>query len=69
MAPWHLIAAAAGMAALAFAFWRFVWFYRDPPREPPAETGLLSPADGTVVYVKRAAPGDTVRAGETILVR
>jgi phosphatidylserine decarboxylase len=62
MAPWHLIVAAASVAALAFAFWRFVWFYRDPPRVPPAEAGLLSPADGTVVYVKRAAPGEKVIA-------
>ena len=41
-------------------FWRQVWFFRNPPREPPAEAGLLSPADGTVVYVKRAAPGEPV---------
>jgi len=62
MAPWDLICTGAGVVAIAFAFWRFAWFYRDPPREPPTETGLLSPADGTVVYVKRAAPGEKVIA-------
>ncbi|MGZ5034491.1 MAG: phosphatidylserine decarboxylase [Usitatibacter sp.] len=46
--------------AAAFLFWRYVWFFRDPPRAPPAAPGLLSPADGTVVYVRRVAPGEPV---------
>lgn len=43
-----------------YLFWRYVWFFRDPPRTPPAEDGLVSPADGTVVYVRTVAPGDDV---------
>ena len=57
-----LIAAAAiaGALAIGFAFWRYCWFFRDPPRVAPAAEGLLSPADGTVVYVKRVEPGEDV---------
>ncbi len=44
----------------AFLYWRHVWFFRNPPRQPPAVEGILSPADGTVVYVKRVAPGEDV---------
>ena len=46
--------------ALGYLFWRHVWFYRNPPRTPPAEAGLVSPADGTVVYVRSVAPGEEV---------
>ena len=46
--------------ALGYLFWRHVWFYRNPPRTPPAEAGLVSPADGTVVYVRAVAPGEEV---------
>jgi phosphatidylserine decarboxylase len=52
--------AAAILAAGAVAFWRYYWFFRDPERTPPAAAGLLSPADGTVVYVKKVAPGEEV---------
>lgn len=41
---------------LAWLYWRHVWFFRNPPRRAPAEPGLLSPADGRVVYVKRVGP-------------
>ncbi len=44
----------------AFAFWRYVWFFRDPARTPPAEAGILSPADGTVVYVRKVEAGEDV---------
>jgi phosphatidylserine decarboxylase len=63
VASGRLIAAllAAALLVLAgYAFWREVWFFRNPARHPPAEAGLVSPADGTVVYVKRAAPGEPV---------
>ena len=56
------IAAFAILLAGAFLFWRYVWFFRDPPRTPPAEAGLVSPADGTVVYVRRVEPGEDVVA-------
>ncbi len=52
--------AAVLAAAGAYAFWRHVWFFRDPPRTPPPREGLVSPADGTVVYVKRVKPGEPV---------
>lgn len=51
-----LLIAVAG----AYGYWRQVWFFRNPPRTPPAEAGLVSPADGTVVYVRRVAPGEDV---------
>jgi phosphatidylserine decarboxylase len=58
------LTAIAVLAVLAVAggylFWRQVWFFRDPPRTPPAEAGIVSPADGTVVYVRRVAPGEDV---------
>jgi phosphatidylserine decarboxylase len=63
LAPRRLIAAAAAVAALcaiAYLFWRDIWFYRNPPRQPPAHEGVLAPADGTVVYVKRVEPGAEV---------
>jgi phosphatidylserine decarboxylase len=58
-----LILATAALALLAVAsylLWRQFWFFRDPQRSPPTAAGLLSPADGTVVYVKKVAPGDDV---------
>lgn len=57
-----LIAAAllALCAVAAYLFWRHYWFFRNPTRDPPAAWGLLSPADGTVVYVKRVDPGADV---------
>jgi phosphatidylserine decarboxylase len=50
----------AGVATAAYLLWRHVWFYRNPPRVPPAEAGIVSPADGTVVYVRRVEPGEDV---------
>lgn len=41
-------------------YWRYVWFFRNPRRAAPAEAGLLSPADGTVVYVRKVEPGEDV---------
>jgi phosphatidylserine decarboxylase len=54
------LAAGATGAAGGYLFWRRYWFFRDPPRIPPSAEGLLSPADGTVVYVKKVAPGEAV---------
>lgn len=52
--------AAAALGATAWAAWRYWWFFRDPPRTPPAGIGLVSPADGTVVYVREVAPDEDV---------
>jgi phosphatidylserine decarboxylase len=54
------VLAVLAFAAVGYLLWSRVWFYRNPTRTPPAQAGLLSPADGTVVYVKRAAPGEAV---------
>lgn len=51
---------AALAAAAAYLFWRYVWFWRNPPRTPPAQEGLLAAADGTVVYVKKFTQADEV---------
>ena len=54
------LTAALLLGAAAYAFWRYFWFFRDPPRTPPEEAGILSPADGTVVYVRKVAEGEDV---------
>lgn len=49
------------LCGLAYLHWRYVWFFRNPPRNvPPGNAGILSPADGTVVYVKHVSPGEEV---------
>lgn len=53
---WFLCAAFVGV----YLFWRYIWFFRNPKRLPPDAPGLVSPADGTVVYVKEVAPGQPV---------
>jgi phosphatidylserine decarboxylase len=40
----------------AFLFWRYIWFFRNPPRTVPAGANIVSPADGTVVYVQDVEP-------------
>jgi phosphatidylserine decarboxylase len=63
MGPFDATVLAAGLALLAagtYAFWRYVWFFRNPSRTAPAAPGLVSAADGTVVYVKRFEGGDDV---------
>lgn len=38
-------------------------FYRDPERTPPPDPrAIVSPADGTVIYVRRLAPGRVLRS-------
>jgi phosphatidylserine decarboxylase len=49
-----------GGALAGYLLWRNFWFFRNPERAPPDREGILSPADGTVVYVKRVAPGEDV---------
>jgi phosphatidylserine decarboxylase len=56
----EVVLIAAALAAGGYAYWRFVWFWRNPARQAPAGEGILSAADGTVVYVKTVAPGDDV---------
>ncbi len=58
------IALIAGILILlllvAFVFWRYVWFFRNPPRTIPQGENIISPADGTVVYVKAVNPDEEV---------
>lgn len=46
--------------AAGFLYWRYVWFFRNPPRVPPPGENILSPADGTVVYVRLVKPHQEV---------
>ncbi|MDQ1240114.1 MAG: phosphatidylserine decarboxylase [Thermodesulfobacteriota bacterium] len=45
---------------VAFLYWRYVWFFRNPDRMISAGESFVSPADGTVVYCKRLRPDDEV---------
>lgn len=58
------IAAAGLIVALgvvaAYLVWRYVWFFRNPARVVPPDEGVVSAADGTVVYVKKVEPGEPV---------
>lgn len=47
-------------ALAAFLFWRNVWFFRNPARTVPQGENIVSPADGTVVYVKAVKPNEEV---------
>jgi phosphatidylserine decarboxylase len=58
MIPVLLVLAALGITG--YLGWRYVWFFRDPARTPPSEEGIVSPADGTVVYVRTVAPQEEV---------
>ncbi len=55
-----ILLAAGGLISLAFVFWRYVWFSRNPKRTPPEGENILSPADGKVVYVRKVRSGESV---------
>lgn len=48
------------VAGLGYLYWRYVWFFRNPPRSSPVGDNLVSPADGTVVYVSLVKPRQEV---------
>lgn len=59
----NLTVAVFGSVVAAFCvywFWRTVWFFRNPTRTPPAGEGIVSPADGTVVYAQVLRPHEDV---------
>jgi phosphatidylserine decarboxylase len=59
--PTILLSTSVVLCASLYLFWRHVWFFRNPQRIiPPESTGILSPADGTVVYVKHMKPQESV---------
>jgi phosphatidylserine decarboxylase len=52
----RILVGVAGVVLFAtWALWRFHLFNRDPDRTPPegAVNGVLAPADGTILYVRR----------------
>jgi phosphatidylserine decarboxylase len=55
-----ILVAATLVCVAAFLFWRYVWFFRNPPRMTPPGEHIVSPADGTVVYVKAIKPHEKV---------
>lgn len=58
MTSWLLALAVLGVGA--YMGWRYLWFSRDPSRTLPSTAGFVSPADGTVVYVRTVAPREDV---------
>ncbi|WP_019927179.1 phosphatidylserine decarboxylase [Nocardia sp. BMG111209] len=66
---WAVAASVFGSGSL-YVFWRTRFFFRDPPRRPPADpTAIVAPADGVVTYVKRIDGGEipeAVKNGRTI---
>ena len=40
-----------------YLFWRFNFFFRDPSRIIPSGDSIVSPADGTIVYIKKIKNG------------
>jgi phosphatidylserine decarboxylase len=56
-----IFSALAGLLLLCgYLYWRCVWFFRNPGRHVPPGDNIVSPADGTVVYVKEVGPGEEV---------
>jgi phosphatidylserine decarboxylase len=59
--PIIIVLVFAVLFASLYLFWRHVWFFRNPHRNiPPEGSGILSPADGTVVYVRQMMPRESV---------
>ena len=58
MIPGLLIIAILSLAA--YLYWRYIWFFRNPDRVAPGGENLVSPADGTVVYVTGIEPEQDV---------
>jgi len=60
--PMTLLVACLVLAVMVggYLFWRYVWFFRNPSRVIPRTECVVSPADGTVVYVKEVKSNDDV---------
>jgi phosphatidylserine decarboxylase len=59
--PATMLSASVVVCASLYLFWRHVWFFRNPQRIiPPESSGILSPADGTIVYVKHVDARESV---------
>jgi phosphatidylserine decarboxylase len=55
-----VLLAALLLVVAAYLFWRYYWFWRNPARTIPRGDHVVSPADGTVVYVRRAAAHEPI---------
>lgn len=55
-----VLAAIVLTAGAAYCYWRYIWFFRNPERVTPPGESLVSPADGTVVYVSKVEPRQEV---------
>lgn len=55
-----IVIVAGLLIAGGYLYWRYIWFFRNPSRTLPTDPGLVSPADGTVVYVRKVEPGEDV---------
>lgn len=62
--PWLPALALVGGAELAVYVGAILYrFYRDPERTPPSDPrAIVSPADGTVIYVRRVPAGGVLRS-------
>ena len=61
---WFATFALTGICQVAVFVGAVLWlFYRDPERIVPPDPGLVvSPADGTVIYLRRLAAGEPLRS-------
>ncbi|WP_449245492.1 phosphatidylserine decarboxylase [Desulfobacca acetoxidans] len=57
-----LLGISVALAVGGYVFWRYVWFFRNPERDIPTKDVIVSPADGTVVYVKQVLPQEKIVA-------
>lgn len=55
-----VVCTALAVVVGGYLFWRYVWFFRNPSRVIPRTECVVSPADGTVVYVKEVKSNDDV---------
>jgi phosphatidylserine decarboxylase len=64
-----LFSPALGVVGLVLSAW-CVWFFRDPERIPPADpSAVISPADGRIQMIVRAAPPAELGMGPSELTR
>jgi phosphatidylserine decarboxylase len=58
---WVISGAVLLLLISAYLYWRYIWFFRNPGRTPRG-SGLVSPADGRVVYAQEVGPREKVIA-------
>jgi phosphatidylserine decarboxylase len=66
-----VIIAVLTVTLAGYLYWRYIWFFRNPPRVAPPGDNFVSPADGTVVYVSMVKPQEeviTIKKGVSVSV-